>query len=106
MSIYVAIDSDDPRQPMLLRSPASSPPATWSADRRGVLQDPARLGDVISVVLHWPRHAPPTPSLTAFAAATILDVVPAEDGTTSLSLFVERRSSSTPLEIGPPRMPV
>jgi len=104
MSIDVAIESDDPRQPMMFKSPGSVPPAKWPIDKRGVLQKPAGFGEVLSVVLHWPKHAPPTPGLTAFAAATIVDLVPAKDDTASISLFVERFSSSTPLQISLPRL--
>ena len=102
MTIDVATDSDDFRQPMMFRSPGSAPPGAWPPERRGVLQDPARLGRVLSVTLHWPAHAPPAPSLTALAAQTILELAPGQDAP-SLSLFVERRRSSTPLQISLPR---
>ena len=102
MSIDVAIESDDPRQPMMFKSPGSMPPATWSIDKRGVLQEPAGLGKVLAVVFNWPKHAPPAPSVEALAATAIIDLVPAEDDSASISLFVERTSDVTPLHISLP----
>ena len=102
ISIDVAIDSDDPRQPMMFQSPGGTPPSQWPAGQRGVLQQPAGLGEVVSVVLTWPAQAPPTPSLAAMADATMLDLVPSSDDTTSMGLVVERLSGGAPLRISLP----
>jgi hypothetical protein len=90
---------------MMFRSPGAAPPAKWPLDKRGTLQEPAGLGGVLSVILHWPQHAQPAPSLTALAAATMLELVPAKDDKASLSLFVEHASSVPPLHIRLPLRP-
>jgi len=101
-SIDVAIDSDDPRQPMMFQSPGGTPPDQWPAGKRGVLQQPAGLGEVVSVVLTWPAHSPPTPSLVAMADATMLDLVPSGDDTTAMMLVIERLYGGAPLRISLP----
>jgi hypothetical protein len=103
MTIAVATDSDDPRQPMLFKSPGSSPPHAWLPERRGALQHQAGLTDITSVILHWPSTAPPASALLTLAANTILELIPAEDNLPSLSLFAARRVSATPLHI---RLPI
>jgi hypothetical protein len=105
MSIDVAIDSDDFRQPMLFQSPAATRPRDWTAERRGVLQEPAGLGEVVSVVMNWPNHAPPAPSLRTVADATILELAAAGACSPSISLVAAQRSSSTPVQITLPVRP-
>ncbi len=99
ITIDVAADSDDPNQPMLFKSPGSTPPASWPPEKRGALQHQAGLGQVLSATLHWPNHAPPTPSLKTLAAHTILNLAPSNNETTSLILVVQRHNAATPLEI-------
>jgi hypothetical protein len=103
MTIAVATDSDDPRQPMMFKSPGSAPPLSWPPEKRGALQSQAGLTDITSVVLHCPSTAPPSPALLTLAANTILDLIPAEDNLPSLSLFAAPRASATPIHI---RLPI
>jgi hypothetical protein len=105
MTIAVATDSDDPRQPMLFKSPGSSPPHSWPPEKRGALQHQAGLAGITAVKLRWPSTAPPAPALLTLAANTILDLVPAEDNLPSLSLFAARSAAATPLHIRLPRRP-
>jgi hypothetical protein len=98
MSIDVAVEGDDARQPMMFGSPGSLPPIAWPAERRGVLQAPAGLGAVVSVVYRWPESAPPGAALLAMAESSILSLAPS-DGLASVSLFVSNSVGRAPLEI-------
>jgi hypothetical protein len=99
MTIAVATDSDDPRQPMMFKSPGSTPPRSWPPEKRGALQDHAGFTEITSVVLHQPSTAPPSPALLTLAANTILGLLPAEDNLPSLSLFAARRAPARPVHI-------
>ena len=104
MTIDVATDSDDPLQPMLFRSPGSVAPIEWPAARRGDLQQGAGLGRVVSVTLRWPLRAAPGPALRALAAASILDLAPADDDAWSVLLEIERGAVQAPLRLELPQL--
>ncbi len=55
MAIDVSVDGDDPRQPMMFRSPSGAPPSAWAPERRGNLQHAAGLGRVLALRLALPR---------------------------------------------------
>ncbi len=74
LAISVSVDSDDPRQPFLFRSPGHSAPADWPADRRGDLQSRAGLGAVTGITLVMPTSAPIGPGLLRLQEQTILTV--------------------------------
>jgi hypothetical protein len=99
MSIAVAVDSDDPEQPLMFRSPGASAPSDWPLDRRGDLQRGAGLGQVRKVRLTLPRRATPSAALRDVAARTGIEV---GEGPPSLVLEVERLGSSTPLVLAFP----
>jgi hypothetical protein len=103
MTIDVAVDSDDPLQPMLFRSPGTAAPMEWPAARRGDLQHGAGFGRVLSVMVRWPLRGKPGPALQALAAATILDLSPAEDDAWSVVLEIERGRSQAPLRLELPQ---
>ena len=67
MSIPVAIDSDDPRQPMIFASPGSTFPLEWPIEKRGSLQHTAGLGAVTEITLTMPADALPGNALTTLA---------------------------------------
>ncbi len=67
MSIAVATDSDDPRQPMMFELPGSMPPLEWPVEKRGSLQRGAGLGAVIEISLSMPSDAPPSQALRTVA---------------------------------------
>ena len=94
MSIAVAVDSDDPRMPLMFRSPGTSAPTDWPAERRGELQRGAGLGRVVAVSLTLPADIAPSAALRSLAASTDLDL---RVGPSSLALEVERRDGSAPL---------
>lgn len=63
MTIEVAVDSDDPMQPMLFASPGKDPPSAWPLERRGQLQR-ARGGSTLGrVTLRLPETCNPAPAL-------------------------------------------
>ncbi len=102
MGIEVAVESDDPRQPMMFRSPGNTPPAQWPAERRGAMQEACGLGNVISVIYKYPVSAPPGPGLLTLASRTILAIAPAADDFASITFAVERTSAAEPLQIALP----
>lgn len=68
MTIDVAEDSDDLRQPMMFRSPGSAPPIDWLPEKRGGLQHGCGLGGVQEITLTIPAWAPPSEALQTIAA--------------------------------------
>ena len=67
MSIPVATDSDDPRQPLIFESPGSTSPIEWPIEKRGYLQHPAGLGSVAEIRLTMPADSPPSGALASLA---------------------------------------
>lgn len=68
MSIAVAKDSDDARQPMMFESPGSTAPAEWPPEKRGALQHGAGLGVIREISLMMPPASPPSDALKAIVA--------------------------------------
>ena len=68
MTIAVADDGDDVRQPMMFRSPSSAPPSDWPPEKRGELQHGSGLGAVQEIILTMPAWAPPSGTLETIAA--------------------------------------
>ena len=67
MSISVAMDSDDPRQPMMFESPGGSPPIEWPIEKRGTLQHSVGLGAVTEIRLGIPADVRPSSALKIIA---------------------------------------
>ena len=67
MSIAVATDSDDLRQPMMFESPGSTSPIEWPMEKRGALQHSAGLGAVTEIRLRMPADARPSRALMTLA---------------------------------------
>jgi hypothetical protein len=63
MTIEVAVDSDDPMQPMLFASPGKVPPSAWPLERRGRLQRARGGGTLGPVTLRLPETCTPAPAL-------------------------------------------
>jgi hypothetical protein len=68
MSIAVAVDGDDPQQPMLFRSPGSAAPIDWPHEKRRDLQRPRGLGAVRDISLTLPSSTQPCEALRIIAA--------------------------------------
>ncbi|MGF7183228.1 hypothetical protein HDF11_004760 [Tunturiibacter psychrotolerans] len=54
ISISVATDSDDARQPMMFESAGGSSPIDWPIEKRGALQHSVGLGTVTEIRLAMP----------------------------------------------------
>ena len=67
MSIAVATDGDDPRQPMMFKPPGSAPPIEWPIEKRGSLQHAKGLCDASEIRLVMPADVPPSSALSAIA---------------------------------------
>ena len=102
MVIPVSVDSDDPRQPLLFRSPGTAAPVDWPADRRGDLQSRAGLGAVETVTLVMPTSVAIGPGLRRVRAQTILDVRQADQPFATAFLTVGKTDGSAPVTIALP----
>lgn len=90
LAIPVATDSDEPRQPMMFRSPGSSAPADWPTERRGRLQQAAGYGAVNAVRIDLPDSVEPGPALRWLEQHTILDLGRSADGGFAMILTIDR----------------
>jgi Glyoxalase-like domain len=99
LTIDVATASDDPRQPMMFRSPGKLAPAEWPEAERGNLQRDAGFSCVSRVVLGMPSAASISPALHSLSACGIISVQSNTDvDAYSLELEVEH-VSGPPLTI-------
>jgi hypothetical protein len=104
-SIDVCVDSDDPRQPMMFRSPGATPPVQWPHERRRNLQRSAGLGSISATRLELPRTIAVSPALAALSKYTSLEVQPSSSEIPSLTLEVERLDQGTTLTLRLPLCP-
>lgn len=63
VTIDVATDGDDPRQPMMFTFPGSKAPLSWDSERKGELQNRAGFQTIDRIALTLPKYTPITPSL-------------------------------------------
>jgi hypothetical protein len=89
MTIAVAEDGDDPRQPMMFRSPGSAPPTDWPFEKRGSLQRDAGLGAVSEISLTVPSWAPPSDALKNIAANCQPEILLKQGPAYSLEMRIE-----------------
>lgn len=99
MTIPVSTDSDDPHQPFMFRSPGTSAPADWPADRRGDLQSRAGLGAVECITLAMPTSVPIAPGLRHLQERTILAIRQNDQPTAAASLAVRRSDGAGQVNI-------
>jgi len=95
--IEVAVDSDDPCQPMMFRSPGGMPPADWPIEKKGPLQQAGGWGKVLGIELFLPRSATPSLALRSIAARTILRLRIASDGQFQMNLHIDKHGLEQPL---------
>ncbi len=99
MHIEVAVDSDDHRQPMMFKSPGTSAPSDWPAEKRGNLQRAAGLGSVTRVVHSMPTGCLPSATLEALQKDVAFELgLPHQDGY-ELALTVQRSNQQPPLVV-------
>ena len=90
MSIAVACEGDDPRRPMLFRSPGSVAPADWPAERRGGLQRDAGYRAVRDTALYPPTGVEAGPALRTLERETVLSLRQPRAAGYRLDLTIER----------------
>lgn len=74
MTIPVATASDDPRQPLLFRSPGNARPDQWTDGRAGARQRAAGFGEIAGTALAFPAGVTPDPAFQALAAQGLIAV--------------------------------
>jgi hypothetical protein len=72
MTIPVATASDDPRQPLLFRSPGNARPDQWIDGRAGGRQRAAGLAEIAGVWLAFPDDVTPDPVFDTLAACGLI----------------------------------
>jgi hypothetical protein len=72
MTIPVATASDDPRQPLLFRSPGNARPDQWTDGRAGARQNAAGLAEIVGVRLGFPAGVAPDPVFNTLAAQGLI----------------------------------
>lgn len=102
MTIAVAEDGDDVRQPMMFRSPGSAPPIDWLPERRGELQHSSGLGAVEEIILTMPAWAPPSGTLKAIAANCQPGLTLTQGNAWHLAMRIEGLEGRSNLVVGIP----
>lgn len=97
VSIAVAEDGDDPRQPMMFESPGSTAPMQWPPEKRGPLQHHAGLGAVTEIVLEMPSITPPCDALKAISRNCVPRIQLAEAETYGMRLRINSLSEKPDL---------
>ncbi len=105
MSIRVATDSDDPRQPMMFEAPASPPPVEWPIEKRGNLQHSIGLGAVTEIRLTMPTDAAPSSALKSIALSDHPQVHIEPIGAYGLHLRIASLVGKPDLQIALPLLP-
>lgn len=72
MTIAVATASDDPRQPLLFRSPGYAPPDQWADGRAGERQQAAGFTEIDGLRLVFPDSVIPDPAFRTLAAQGLI----------------------------------
>jgi hypothetical protein len=72
MTIAVATASDDPRQPLLFRSPGNARPDAWTDGRAGERQRAAGFTEIVGLRLAFPDSVIPDPAFRALAAQGLI----------------------------------
>ena len=106
MTIPVSADSDDPHQPFLFRSPGTSAPVDWPADRRGDLQSRAGLGAVAGITLVMPASVAIGPGLYRLQEQTILTVRQGDQPAATALLEISKTDGSGQVTITLPNCAV
>lgn len=99
VTIPVAVGSDDPRQPLLFRSPGSQRPDQWSDSRAGARQGSAGLAEIVHLRLDLPGGVGLSVPLTRLQEAGLLSLGSAPAHRMILSLS---RSAGAPRRLSLP----
>ncbi|MFL5355984.1 VOC family protein [Archangium sp.] len=104
MAIPVALASEDPRQPMVFRSPGSARPDGWTDGRAGDRQRPAGLAEIIGIELDLPTHVPPGEALRRLAEAGLLTLGTSDTGQSRMVLSLSRVDGGPPRRLALPEL--
>jgi hypothetical protein len=89
ITIDVAVDSDDPRQPMMFSFPGSRAPTTWDAQRQGNLQHEAGFQRVSEILLTLPKDVTLSPTLRQIAAQASPNLIVQSGPVYGLQVLIE-----------------
>ncbi|MEM7441733.1 MAG: VOC family protein [Pseudomonadota bacterium] len=97
-SLPVATASDDPRQPMLFRSPSSMRPDQWRSDRPKDRQVTGGYSEITSVELSYPDTVKPDPVFLQLASGGMLSLGNNSVGPT-MTLNISHKDPSRSLKL-------
>lgn len=97
--IRVANNSDDPTEPMIFEAPGGSSPVTWPGHRRGTLQHPRGLGEVVAIEFHLPDALNPSVTFQRVIRSCGARVVRHSSPHWALIIRAEGLGTSEPLEL-------
>lgn len=86
MTIAVAMASDDPRQPLLFRSPGNARPDQWADGRAGERQRAAGFTEIVDLRLAFPPGVAPDP---AFGTLITLGLIALEGDAAAPAMELE-----------------
>jgi hypothetical protein len=99
-TIDVAIDGDDPHQPMMFSFPGSMPPQAWDLAKRGDLQRPSGYSHVSNITLTLPFDIQPSPALIHLSEACSPQLSLDQGHRYALSLVLSGRADNVTLTLG------
>jgi hypothetical protein len=97
MAIPVATASDDPRQPLLFRSPGNVRPDQWTDGRAGDRQTAAGLAEITGVRFAFPDDVTPDPAFAALAGRGL--IVLDRGAAPTMELELSRAGGNAPLRL-------
>jgi hypothetical protein len=100
VTLDIATDSDDPRQPLLFASPGNARPASWPTERRGNLQRARGLASVGRITFRVPHGLTPAPAFVLLAERLGLALEPGDRWELLLDPSPGGRSLRLPLDVG------
>ncbi len=94
IKIDVAVDSDDPAQPLMFNFPGSTAPVTWSDEKRGKLQHDAGYSTVTNIGLFKPSAVEPSHMLKSFAGRAGITLLDSPENNYAMELTLNRLDGS------------
>jgi Glyoxalase-like domain len=100
VTIDVAVDSDDPLQPMMFTFPGSKAPANWNEARKGDLQRASGLQIVSQITLTLPFNIASSPALQTIVHQCTPSILLSSGVDFGLELIFEGTSSRQVCKLG------
>lgn len=100
ITIDVAVDGDDPRQPMMFTFPGSKAPSSWDPARKGALQHGAGFQTVSQLILTLPFEVMPSAALMNISEQCSPSLIVQQGAAYGLRLIFKGEGGSVRCELG------